>query len=850
MSGHSVPSDTWLDSTRRNLCFPGESLAGRCPRTSTLRFPVREFLWLTSLAAVLTHLSGGITGVCLANEVPGTLPPKSTWNVKASKSQSRELVADFAIDDDLATRWSSPFEDGHWLEIDLGRPVPIVGARLHWEVARAKRYRVLHSNNGEAWEVCRSIKKDRGNVDHLYFPPVKARYWRLVCDERATKWGASMWEADLFGAESQPRISEFPNNRPSSIASVLDGDLKTTWQVSGEPQRHVVIDLRQPFDLGGVRVLWGSAPTGTASLEIAEDRRKWTRITTAQVSSGDKYTDLLGPKFSTKLIRVTLALASDDSRPSTIREIELRGPDEAVRQVVACPCASSEQSRDADGFDLRATGHDSRIDLQWAPSRSESTRGYNIYRAETRTGQFRRLNVGLHKLPFYSDFLSENDVKRFYRIAEVSNDFAESDLSDVVAATSYAMTDEELLTSVQQATFRYFWDFADPNSGLSRESYYTHPCETCTSGGTGFGMMTIVVGAERGFVGRRQAAKRLLRTVRFLDEKATRYHGVWAHWINGTTGRTIPFAGPADNGGDLVETAFLVQGMLTVRQYFDRNNAVESELRDRITRLWRTVEWDWYLREPGNKRLYWHWSPDYHWKMNHQFVGFNECLITYLLAIASPTHSIPAECYYEGWVGDQTRYVDGTQYFGIRKPVGRVAGEPLFFTHYSFLGLDPRAFTDRFTNYFENNRNATLINRAYCMANPGRHQGYNKLFWGLTSSQNPDGYKAHGPAINRDDGTVTPTAAISAMPYTPRESIATLRHFYHDYGQRLWGPMGFYDAINLDRDWVSPGYLAIDQGTIVPMIENYRTQLCWKLFMSNPEIAPMLDKLGELSELR
>ena len=220
----------------------------------------------------------------------------------------------------------------------------------------------------------------------------------------------------------------------------------------------------------------------------------------------------------------------------------------------------------------------------------------------------------------------------------------------IVLAKTQAMDDEQLLTSVQEATFRYFWDFVDPVSGLARESYSSHPCETCTSGGTGFGMMTIVVGAERGFVTRQQAAERLLKTVRFLEERAQRYHGVWAHWINGQTGETIPFAGPADNGGDLVETSFLVQGMLTVRQYFDRDDPVENELRQRITRLWEEVEWDWYLREPGNKRLYWHWSPDHKWKLNHQFVGFNECLIAYLLSIASPTHPIPIECYYEGWV--------------------------------------------------------------------------------------------------------------------------------------------------------------------------------------------------------
>ncbi len=493
-----------------------------------------------------------------------------------------------------------------------------------------------------------------------------------------------------------------------------------------------------------------------------------------------------------------------------------------------------------------AQGHDSRIDLRWDRSSDPDLQGYNIYRTDSEHGQFEKINPATHQVHVYSDFLGENNRTCFYRITHVYADGSESEPTGVVSASSFAMTDEQLLTSIQEAAFRYFWDFGHPVSGLSREGL-THPRETCTSGGTGFGMMTIMVGAERGFVTREQAAERLLKMVRFLEDKASRYHGVWAHWINGENGETMPFAGPADNGGDLVETSFLIEGMLTVRQYFDGDNPVENELRERITRLWEEVEWDWYLREPGNKRLYWHWSPDQEWKLNHQFVGFNECMITYLLAIASPTHSIPVECYYEGWVGDPENYANGKTYYGYTKPVGSTVGGPLFFTHYSFLGLNPKDVNDRYCNYFENNRNTTLINRAYCEENPGKHKGYSELLWGLTASQNPDGYRAHAPVPEQDDGTISPTAAICAIPYTPKESIATIRHLYHEYGKQIWGPFGFYDAFNLDRDWVSDSFLAIDQGPMGPMIENYRTQLCWNVFMSNPEIKPMLEKLNAAS---
>jgi len=492
-------------------------------------------------------------------------------------------------------------------------------------------------------------------------------------------------------------------------------------------------------------------------------------------------------------------------------------------------------------LELTATGHDSRIDLAWDGGQA----GYHVYRSSRAEGSFERLTTKPWKLTVYSDFLGENGRTHYYRITAVDRQGDESAPSEAVSARSCAMTDEQLLTSVQQATLRFFWEYAHPVSGLARERLGSR--DTCTSGGTGFGMMAIVVGVERGFIKRKEAAAHLLKMVRFLETRATRYHGVWPHWLNGRTGQTIPFS-KYDDGGDLVETSFLIQGMLTVRQYFTDDDPVERELRETITRLWKEVEWDWYLREPGGQRLYWHWSPRHGWRMNHAIGGhFNECMITYLLAIASPTHTIDPACYYEGWAGgDDGKYTNGNTYYGYRQWVGWPKGGPLFFTHYSFLGFDPRGRRDRFCNYFENNRHISLINRAYCAANPGGHKGYSDLCWGLTASDTPGGYTAHEP--RRDNGTITPTAALSAMPYAPTESMATLRHFYHVYGKRLWGPFGFKDAFNLDKDWFAKSYLAIDQGPIVVMTENYRTGLCWRLFMANPEIGVMLEKIGWRSD--
>ena len=504
-----------------------------------------------------------------------------------------------------------------------------------------------------------------------------------------------------------------------------------------------------------------------------------------------------------------------------------------VSLAVACRLA-------ADSLPLTVTGQDSRIDLTWQVSENHFGDGWNIYRADTVGGPFKKLNAQPLSYTVYSDYLGTNDITRFYRIA-LLRDGQEILKSSVGVGTSRGMNQEELLTSVQEATFRYFWEYAHPVSGLAREGLGSG--DKVTIGGSGFGIMAVIVGAERGFISRPAAAERLVKVLRFLEEKASRYHGAWSHWLDGSTGKTLSFS-KFDDGGDLVETAFMIQGLLTARQYFKANAPLEREIRTRASRLWAEVEWNWYLGEPKGQQLFWHWSPNHGWKIQHKIGDhFDECLITYLLAIASPTHPIPASCYTNGWVGpDPGKYVNGQTYFGIHQAVGWPMGGPLFFTHYSFLGFDPRAWSDPFCNYFTNNQSIARIHHAYALANPGKHKGYGENVWGLTASRGPDGYRAFEPRY--DEGTVAPTAALASMPYTPRESMAALNYYYHALGKRLWGDFGFKDAFNLERNWYEEGYLAIDQGPIVVMIENYRSQLCWKLFMANPEIAPGLRAAG------
>ena len=403
------------------------------------------------------------------------------------------------------------------------------------------------------------------------------------------------------------------------------------------------------------------------------------------------------------------------------------------------------------------------------------------------------------------------------------------------------LSDDQLLDLVQKQTFRYFWDFAHPVSGLARErsnTAFNYGGEVTTTGGTGFGIMATIAATERKWVSRDSASRFLLKMVTFLT-RADSYHGVFPHWLNGATGKTIPFS-RKDDGADLVESSFLFQGLLTAKQYFDANNAVEQELRNKITWLWDEVEWDWFTKG-GEEVLYWHWSPNNGWAMNFPLRGYNECLITYVLAASATRYPVSAAVYHRGWA-QSNFFINGKEFYGHKLPLGFDNGGPLFFSHYSFLGLDPRGLKDKYADYWEQNKNHTLVNRAYCLANPKQYKGYGPNSWGLTASDSWQGYAAHSP--NEDLGVITPTAALSAFPYTPEYSMQALRYFYEEMGSKIWTEYGFTDAFSEHHNWYAKSHLAIDQGPIIVMIENYRSGLLWKLFMSSPEIQNGLNKLG------
>ncbi len=416
-------------------------------------------------------------------------------------------------------------------------------------------------------------------------------------------------------------------------------------------------------------------------------------------------------------------------------------------------------------------------------------------------------------------------------------------------ATVY--TDSQITEMVKKDALKYFWDFAQSNSKLARERYHTdNPSDdanTVTTGGSGFGLMTILVGIKNGYVSQADAVSRLTTALDFL-QTANRFHGAWPHWINGTNGNVLSFS-TMDNGGDLVETAFLAQGLICVREYFKNStNASELALAQKADDLWKGIEWKWYTK--GENTLYWHWSPNYDFQMNMKLQGFDETLITYILAAASPDYSIEKSVYQNGWARNGAIKTSGSQ-FGIPLVVNHNGATgtvgPMFWSHYSFLGLDPRGLSDEYVNYGDATTNHAKVMFQYCVSNPKGWQGYNSKSWGLTASysRNQDGttgYSAHQP--NNDLGIISPTAAISNMPYTPTESMNFLRFLYNENYSKHVGIAGPYDAYSIQYNWVTPRYLAIDQGTIAPMIENHQSQFLWKLFMNAPDVRQGLIKLG------
>lgn len=507
---------------------------------------------------------------------------------------------------------------------------------------------------------------------------------------------------------------------------------------------------------------------------------------------------------------------------------------------------------------IKAIAYERHADVSWDPVDDSDLQYYIVLRS-SQGDDFKPVGIQMPGLYRFMDFLREPGQEVRYKVASVDRSYRQTAMSDATpVVATHAMNDDELLTMLQEACFRYYWEATGRFQGPSLENIPGDERIVAT-GATGFGVMALMVGVDRHFITREQGLERVSKIVEFF-EKAPRYHGAWSHFNDSSNAKTLPVFDMFDNGGDLVETAFLMEGLLAARQYFNGPSDAEKNLYQRISHLWETIEWDWYRRSQDGDALFWHWSPEWTWRINHRLTGFNEAMITYLLAIASPTHGVPGDLYYTGWAGQSKaateyragwsgtsegeRYENGHVYDGIKLDVGVGSGGPLFFTHYSYMGFDPRGKRDRYTDYFINNRNIAKINLAYCIRNPGHFKGYGADTWGLTASDDQTGYVTHSPDAMDDNGTITPTGALASFPYTPDASMAALKHFYRDLGDRIWGIYGPRDAFNLDHNWYSPIYMGLNQAPITVMIENYRTGLVWKNFMANPEIATMLQKIG------
>ncbi|WP_228527513.1 glucoamylase family protein [Pararhodonellum marinum] len=504
-------------------------------------------------------------------------------------------------------------------------------------------------------------------------------------------------------------------------------------------------------------------------------------------------------------------------------------------------CGQTQKNYDGK---LKAKGFDRHVELKWNPDAEAAS--YLILASSDGRQFSERASL---EDTIFMDFVNDlgEGLNLRYKLQGVNAAGEAFELGEAEVSTRH-FSDEELLDMVQYYTFRYFWEGAEPNSGMARErihldgDYPEDDFHIVTTGGTGFGIFGLLAGIDRGWITKKEGLDRFHRMADFLAT-ADRFHGVWPHWLNGETGKVKPF-GTNDNGGDLVESAFLMQGLLAVREYYKSGDESEQDLAQKIDQLWKEMEWDWYT-QGGQDALFWHWSPDKEWVMNFPIRGYDECLITYVLATSSPTHGINETPYHKGWArsgGIKSEAEPFGYPLALKHNGAEEMGGPLFWAHYSYIGLSPKGLKDRYADYWEHNTNHTLVNRAWCVKNEGDFKGYGEDLWGLTASYSTRGYMAHKPGS--DIGVISPTAALSSIPYTPEKSMDVIKNLYYNYGKKTFGVYGFYDALSPEENWYPQRYLAIDQGPTVAMIENHRTGLGWDLLMGAPEIQEGLKKLG------
>lgn len=407
-------------------------------------------------------------------------------------------------------------------------------------------------------------------------------------------------------------------------------------------------------------------------------------------------------------------------------------------------------------------------------------------------------------------------------------------------APARALTTPALLDTLQYTSFQYFWNEANPANGLIRDRSTSGSPASIAS--TGFGLSAICIGVDHGWVTREAARQRVLTTLNTFWTKPQGsgqtgyigYKGLYYHFLDMTTA-TRTWTCEVST----IDSALLFAGMLDARQYFAGADSVETRIRALADSIYLRADWNFFRNlNPG---ILMGWKAGTGFAGFGQWIGYNEAMILYFLALGSPTHPVPTTAW-SAW----TSGYDWLTAYGY----SFVTCPPLFTHQYSHCWIDFRTIQDAYMTshgmtYFENSRRATLAQRNYCIANPGGWTGYGTNLWGLTASDGPFGYQAAGaPPAQNDNGTIAPTAAAGSIPFAPDECIPVLHNLYDTYKAQLWGPYGFRDAFNLTYNWWGTDYIGIDQGPVIMMIENYLNGRTWDRLRQNQYLQNGLQRAG------
>lgn len=660
---------------------------------------------------------------------------------------------------------------------------------------------------------------DKGNLGSGYFettsPPSAPQYNdKVPCTTNAWKGKSALKFNYTSAPDGQWKVSVFRSNWEAADISQMDTlvfHLYSSQELPVSALPLIGVRTLAKSGTGEVSSQWYPLASYNGTVPAAQ----WTRIVfpLEVIRSDNANSNLSFP--AAKAVLFSQSENNNTSRLLFIDEIM------AFRNIATLSPVTG----------LTATGYDSHAELRWIPAGENlSCRIYASF-----DGGSSYVARGEATGNEYLDFLpsTERNKNIHYRVVTLFQE--RESLPAEAMATVRDFSDDELLEMLQEVTFRYFWEGGHPGSGMALERSNG---TTVASGATGMGLMAMMAAHERHFRPREEIKARILSILAFL-ESCDRHHGAWSHWYNGDTGKTQPFS-TTDDGGDLVETSYVAQALVALRNYFTGEDAPSVQIRDKATLLFREIDWEWY-RQGGQNVLFWHWSPNYGFG-SMKITGWNECLVTYLMAASSPTHSIPQEVYTEGWA-QSGAMVRKRTYYNQEISLSPDWGGPLFWVHYSHLGIDPRGLKDQYADYWAEHVGTVKIHHAYAVANPGGWKNYSDKCWGLTASDDPNGYTAHQP-VHNDNGTISPTAALASIPYAPAEAIKALKYFYRERGSDLWGKYGPRDAFNDQLGWVRDAWLGIDQGPIMVMTENYRTALLWNLVMKDPDVKAGLEKLG------